>query len=623
MSLFGALFSGVSGLQSQSSAMGAIADNVTNINTIGYKGTTVNFKTLVTAQASLTQYSPGGVQSAPRQGVDIQGLLQATTSATDIGISGGGFFVTNQVAQAGAGDLFTYTRAGSFKVDQEGFLQNVGGGYMQGWPLSFFDGTASAKTVQVGQNTFMKAYVQGNGDKVVINDNIIDSTNLQPINLQTIGGTASPTTTLSVGANLPSGALVNGQERVNALIFDSLGNPHNISYNFIKTGANEWRTSVEQPAQSAVVSQLTQQNEVHSAAGRLDIDDEASGTIVGTISVNANGEQINIFLDPAAADDATFVDSGGGTPDPNMTVNTTGRTISQILNEIANRINTALTDAAVFGTAPTPPGNWARRVSGENGITFDQASDANTMTFSANILDANSKQLAFQSATAGYTVPALDATYGWYDLGGGALRQSSIEFSGNGTPSEFFGRDASTAPSPQHKVELIWSNGAENMQQGNTNSPAIEVFLGNYNTPDGLTQLSGDFQLNYLQQNGAKFGNFAGVSIGNDGIVTALFDNGVTRPVFMIPLASFTNPNGLQALSGNVWIATDFSGNPTLREAGTAGAGSINAAALEASTVDLGTEFTRMITTQRAYSSAAKIITTADDMLSELLSIKR
>ena len=55
MSLFGALFSGVSGLHSQSSAMGAIADNVTNVNTIGYKATQVNFKTLVTAQTSLTQ----------------------------------------------------------------------------------------------------------------------------------------------------------------------------------------------------------------------------------------------------------------------------------------------------------------------------------------------------------------------------------------------------------------------------------------------------------------------------------------------------------------------------------------------------------------------------------------
>ena len=61
--------------------------------------------------------------------------------------------------------------------------------------------------------------------------------------------------------------------------------------------------------------------------------------------------------------------------------------------------------------------------------------------------------------------------------------------------------------------------------------------------------------------------------IGKDGVVTALFDNGVTRPVFQIPLATFTNPNGLQSLSGNVWIATDFSGNPTLRQPGDAGAG--------------------------------------------------
>src|ERR1700754_4751760 len=104
MSLFGALFSGVSGLQSQSSAMGAISD----------KNTNVNFKTLITAQTSTTQYSPGGVQSAPRQQVDLQGLLQATTSSTDLAISGAGFFVTNEAAQPGVGQQFTYTRAGSF-----------------------------------------------------------------------------------------------------------------------------------------------------------------------------------------------------------------------------------------------------------------------------------------------------------------------------------------------------------------------------------------------------------------------------------------------------------------------------------------------------------------------------
>ena len=66
MSLYGALFSGVSGLGAQASAIGAIADNVTNVNTIGYKGTDVNFKTLLTKQVSSTRYSPGGVQSKPR-----------------------------------------------------------------------------------------------------------------------------------------------------------------------------------------------------------------------------------------------------------------------------------------------------------------------------------------------------------------------------------------------------------------------------------------------------------------------------------------------------------------------------------------------------------------------------
>lgn len=628
MSLFGALFSGVSGLQSQSSAMGAIADNVTNVNTVGYKATRVNFKTLITTQVSVTQYSPGGVQSAPRQSVDLQGLLQATTSSTDIAISGQGFFITNAASQPTSTDLYTFTRAGSFKVDQEGFLQNVGGSYMQGWPLTFFNGVPTAAQVRVGNDVFMKAYTNGDGDQVVINDNVIDNQNLRPLNLETIGGTASPTTRLSFGANLRAEAATGDQNRVNALTFDSLGNPHNLTYTFTKSGQNTWRTSLEQPPQSAVVTQKTQNGEVHFAAGRIDVNGEFTGTLTGTFNFSANGVPVNITLSNAADNPAL---SGGN-------VNNQNRTLSQILDQLASTINTYLSDASVFGTPPSPPGNWARRIPGENEITFDQASENNTFTFDASIRDGATtpKQLVFQNrpddpttlAPQGYTIPALNSTYGWYRLidpvtGLPGLNQSSVKFAGNGTPSEFFGRTGNTAPSPQHTVELQWANGALNQVAGNTRSPAIQVFIGNYNTPDGLTQLSGDFQLNYLQQNGAKFGNFAGVSIGTDGIVTALFDNGVTRPVFMIPVATFTNPNGLQSLSGNTWIATDFSGNPTLREAGDAGAGEVNSAALESSTVELGEEFTRMITTQRAYSSAAKVITTSDQMIEELLSIKR
>ena len=623
MSLFGALFSGVSGLQAQSSAMGAIADNVTNVNTIGYKATRVNFQTLVTKQTSLTQFSPGGVQSAPRQEVDIQGLLQATTSATDLAISGGGFMIVNEAANPEEGDLFGYTRAGSFRVDEEGFLNNVGGFYMQGWPLEVFTGSANAVRVNVGNNVFQKSYRDSSGDTVLINDNIVDSRNLQPLNLQTIGGTASPTTSLAIGANLPSGDIVGDSRQTNSLIFDSLGNPHNLTVAYNKVSSNNWNTRITQPAQSAVIQQNTQLDDVHFAAGRLDFIDDFTAPITGAMTFTAgpNGAQQTFTI--------TLANGGGDTamnsPPTAAIIDTSARTLSQILDQIATELDSALTDATVFDAAPTPPGNWARRIAGENGLTFENISTDDTLTFSApTITDANGTNVVFQNDAAGYTVPAIDATRGWYTPGApGSLNQETITFNGNGTPSEFFGIDGTASPAPQHTLEIIWANGAENMQDGNTNSPAIEVFFGNYNTPDGLTQLSGEFSLNFLTQNGAKFGNFAGVSIGQDGIVTALFDNGVTRPVFQIPIATFTNPNGLESITGNVWTATDFSGNPTVREAGDAGAGTVNAAALEGSTVDLGSEFTRMITTQRAYSSAARVITTADELLDELVRIVR
>jgi flagellar hook protein FlgE len=196
-----------------------------------------------------------------------------------------------------------------------------------------------------------------------------------------------------------------------------------------------------------------------------------------------------------------------------------------------------------------------------------------------------------------------------------------VTFSGDGSVDTIMGKDETDEPDPRLQITVGWANGAADMD--GSESSAISLFLGNYNSKDGLQQLAGDYQLNYISQNGNKFGNFAGVQVGEDGIVTALFDNGVTTPIFMIPIASFVNPNGMSALTGNVFQQTDTSGLPTVREAGTAGAGSIAGAALESSTVDLGEEFTSMITTQRAYSAAAKIITTADEMLDELVRIKR
>src|SRR5688572_29577797 len=105
MSLFGALFSGVSGLNAQTQSLATISDNISNINTIGYKGSDVRFSTLVTQAASSTRYSPGGVLSRPFQNIDRQGLLQSSERPTDVAISGNGFFVVNDAATA-AGNEF-------------------------------------------------------------------------------------------------------------------------------------------------------------------------------------------------------------------------------------------------------------------------------------------------------------------------------------------------------------------------------------------------------------------------------------------------------------------------------------------------------------------------------------
>lgn len=697
MSLYGALFSGVSGLASQSSAMGAISDNISNVNTIGYKGTKVNFQTLVTKQVSLTNYSPGGVQSKPRTGVDVQGLLQATNSSTDVALSGQGFFIVNEAANPQEGDMFAYTRAGSFKVDSEGYLQNVSGWYMQGWPLMGWDNSTQASTVTVGDDVYMKAYKDSAGDTVYINDNIVSADHLQPINMNNIGGTAAQTRNLRMGANLPNGAAVGKIYKQPVTIYDSLGGDATVQFSWSKVAQNRWDLEAIPPVGAKSLLLKKDSSTVYGAMGRLDFNGKPTATGAMTMSINGttytynttggtDGATAGTFFTDAAAASSTgaFVDSLAS--DINKTFHmeysslyadvgagvTAGSALNVTVNSVTTNfnaggtldgLNAADTAAALMGmndftslglqavangnrvhiysenamsfsvggTNQFANANWrdlasgaagtgvastnkttegvtyCERVAGTESLIFRQRNATRDITVGGlNSLDlANGNPATMQgmdpAATNGFTVAAVNISSG--------VGEDAIEFNGDGTPKEI----------NVAFMDIDWANGSNDM----TGSDSVGFFLGNLDIRDGMTQLDGDYQLSYWSQNGAKFGNFAGVSIGSDGIVTALFDNGVTRPVFQIPVATFTNVNGLQSLTGNVFIATDYSGEPTLRSAGSAGAAQVNASSLEASTVDIGEEFTTMIVTQRAYSAAAKIITTADEMLDELVRIKR
>ncbi|MBF0355334.1 MAG: flagellar hook-basal body complex protein [Alphaproteobacteria bacterium] len=621
MSLYGALFSGVSGLSSQASAMGAISDNVTNVNTVGYKGTKVNFQTLITKQVSLTKYSPGGVQSKPRAQIDVQGLLQSTSSATDIGMSGSGFFVVNSVADpaASSGGFFGYTRAGSFKADKQGYLQNASGFYLQGWPLIRSDGSSSAapSTVTIEGIDYMKAYKNTTGTTHYVNSNIVNDIELKPLNLNTIGGTATATAQIKMGANLPSGDPIynsadptaGGRHDSSILVYDSLGNSHNATFSWTKTASNEWNLSASPPLgaatfyiQNLAAAGATPTN--YFTSGQL----ELVGDFTSTALTGISGDTVDIDGVTFTFSNAVAYTASTSTVIGISGASSWGDVATGMKNAVNQQFDSTVAGGGRFSADTANSRLLITQYSTTAGVSA-AAITVNNFTDTSNDglnLYLQQVQASGQSPAGTMTVDTLAAN-NYYS-------QPSMVFNGNGTPNTI----------NVNQVEVRWANGAQNMTGSTTTTgPQIDLFLGNTNQSDGMTQLAGSYQITYITQDGAKFGNFAGVSIGTDGIVTALFDNGVRKPVFQIPIATFVNPNGMESLTGNTFIETDTSGAYTLRTAKEAGSGSIASASLEASTVDLGEEFTNMIVTQRAYSASAKIITTTDQMLDELVNIKR
>ncbi len=150
----------------------------------------------------------------------------------------------------------------------------------------------------------------------------------------------------------------------------------------------------------------------------------------------------------------------------------------------------------------------------------------------------------------------------------------------------------------------------------------ISVNMGTPLKTDGTTQFDSASALNNSTVDGAVFGDVIGETVGSDGTVYANYSNGLTQAAFKVPLATFANADGLTSVGGQAYAASMQSGKALINDAGTAGGGTIQADALEGSTVDLATEFTNMITTQQAYSASARVITTASQMLDELMQMQ-
>ncbi len=250
MSLYSALYAGVSGLNAQATALATVSDNISNINTVGYKEEQAQFRTLVSGGSRGGTYSAGGVAAAPQALISKPGVLQASISDTDLAIEGSGFFVTRDGTAANAN--VSFTRAGSFKPDAQGYLQNSSGYYLQGWRLD-----------ALGNYT-------NNGSLSA----------LTPVRVSELTGTATPSTTVALRANLQSttaafgGAYSAGDLAAGTVtpdftrtvqIFDAQGGSHDVALSYLKTGPNTWASEIY----------ATPATDVTAAGGLL-----ASGTVL-------------------------------------------------------------------------------------------------------------------------------------------------------------------------------------------------------------------------------------------------------------------------------------------------------------------------------------------------------
>jgi flagellar hook protein FlgE len=158
---------------------------------------------------------------------------------------------------------------------------------------------------------------------------------------------------------------------------------------------------------------------------------------------------------------------------------------------------------------------------------------------------------------------------------------------------------------------------------GTWGSGGIALDFGSATDPDRLT---GAAELNSaaaLSQNGSTVGSVTGFSVSQQGLITGVFSNGRTQALGQVALASFANPVGLEKAGNSLYIESADSGKAQIGVAGQGGRGTLSGGTLEMSNVDLAAEFTNLIVAQRGFQANSRVITTSDEILQDLVNLKR
>jgi flagellar hook protein FlgE len=604
MGIFDALNTAVGGLSAQSFALQNISGNIANASTTGYKGIETSFEDLVPDATTPSKQVAGGVTAFAQSTITTQGTVSTTTVSTNMAINGDGFFSVQQAASvvdnvpvfSGVTD---YTRRGDFQVNANGNLINGAGYYLMGVSVDPKTGNPTGNVPQVLQ--FQNNFIPAQATSAIQYAANLPTQPKTPASSSAASGTLVADGGLSP-ADFASNPLPVGTPAApftdNTITGSSAFNqnttpaPITAATALSGTAPSNSLPSSFVPGNTIVVDGTTLTFVTTGTAGNnIDVTDNVGtllakiATITGaTPTINASTgaitmhtgttQNLNITSTAGAFTSLGFTSpitasrGGGGTAGTGVV---TGNDLTAFTNESVS--GGAVTTYNAAGTPVNLQLRWAKTDSAALGTGHQ-----------------DTWNLFYQTNTA-----ATGTGVAWVNTG------TNFIFSANGSLSSPSG-SAITVPGVTVDGQVLGSLTV------NITSGALTQFASS----------SGAATINTVTQNGFAAGQLQSVAINNSGLVVGTFSNGQNINLASVTLSHFNGTNYLKSLSGGAYEVTDLSG-PAIVGA----SGKISGSSLEGSNTDIADEFTKLIVTQQAYSANTKVITTANNMVQDLLNVLR
>ncbi|MFH1374812.1 MAG: flagellar hook-basal body complex protein [bacterium] len=650
--MMASLFSGVSGLKNHQVKMNVIANNIANINTIGYKRSRVNFQ-----EALVQTYKGAGRPSSITGGTNPvqlglgmqvgsvdnlfqQGGLEVTGQITDLAIQGSGFFILGD-----GNDNTFYTRAGAFGFDANSDMIDIATGlYVQGkmadsagvisslttigrinLPFGQQDPARATETVNLGKNLNAAA---SDSQPTIFQTGTSGVSNVTGIAADGVGGRHTITIT---GAQAQQAAFTGARNGLS--LSSTLGG-------IGVTAFADWSLTID-GSRTETISGLTANSTISDLISTIN---QFSGL---TAELTGSGEVLITRDKAGAPTDYSFVSSASTAGNIVDQVFTFGSAAGSTFSSTGGAASTFVAIDSFMPTQGTGPA--AGPVSSTLDLVFDKETGLVTgidglggggITISCG----TGGQLAATSPGSELIIDTDDTTHAMsvsvYDSQGGK-HTLSIEFFKSavtnrwewsvnmlGTERVISGSSGYVMFNSDGSLNTFSYNGGveeTTIDPGNGASNLTLTFnAGTANDFDGLTGFdSGMHTASVMRQDGYGLGILENVSIDQGGNISGIFSNGINRVLAQIMLADFTNQAGLRRAGKSMYLETANSGAAVEGVAGFTVSGQITSGALESSSVDIAEEFTGMITAQRGFQANARIITTSDSLLDELVNIKR